>query len=66
MYNIENLVMNRFGYLFVDSLEEIGTVRAFHHVINTHNSKPIAQKLRRLPPNYHEFIETEIQKLLET
>ena len=50
----------------MDTLDEIGTANAFYHVINTKDAEPIAQKLRRLPPKYHEFIESEIKKLLST
>lgn len=61
-----NIIVNEFCELFVDDLSKMETIPLFTHVISTANERPVAQKLRRFPPRYQEFIQQEVNRLLET
>ena len=51
--------------LFANSVQDISSSFVFQHTIETFNAKPTAQKLRRFPPSYQNFIDEQIKILLE-
>ena len=58
-------LVHKYAGSFSKDKYDIGFTRAVQHTIDVGNSKPVKQPLRRYPAVHQEFIDKEVEKLLE-